>query len=559
MADTIETIQDEDLVKADLRRQERLEAERAPFEATYRDAEILCDPMAAGAFNGNRPGPARNYNFDSTAMDGLDRFEAALGAVTMPKTERWLGLTVYDKDLARNPNVQRWLEHASDRVWDCIYAPFAAFGVAASEDRRALGCYGTGALWVDEVKGRSLFFRALHMSESYIDVDFRGRVDTHHRKFEWTARQAAEMVGADNLSPKMREAYGDAQKCDSVKFRILHVVRPSEQVDARALDYRGKAIASRYVAMDEKFILRRGGYHSLPVPVSRNTTAPGQKYGSSPMFKVMGTAQGLNEIAKTILRAGHKAVDPALAFHDDGEISKLITKPGGLNPGLVNEEGRLLVQAVPTGGNHMLGRDIQESERDVVKSAFLEDFFRVLTDPGDRWTATQVLEMVAKQGVLISPFADRYESEKVGVLVERALDILLRAQQIAPMPPEMTEAGAVPLVYMKNPLARMARAGEAAAFTRWVEIGVQAAGAGRPEALDRINFDAGMVGVGEVLGVRPSWILSDDELAALRQQREAEKEAAQTAEVVPGAAQAALHIAQAQKLAEGLQGGGGLG
>src|SRR5438270_2729402 len=134
-------MQDEELVKADLRRQERLENERAPFESTWRDAEALCDPMGAGGFNGhrNRFGPERNYNFDSTAMDGLDRFEAALGAVTMPKTERWLGLTVYDKDLARSPIVQRWLEHASDRCWDCMYAPHAAFGVATSEDRRALG------------------------------------------------------------------------------------------------------------------------------------------------------------------------------------------------------------------------------------------------------------------------------------------------------------------------------------------------------------------------------------------------------------------------------------
>jgi hypothetical protein len=94
-------IQSEDLVKADLRRQEALEAERAPFEATYRDAEVLCDPMAAGAFSGQQIGPQRNYNFDSTAIEGLDRFDATLGAVTMPKTERWLGATVYDKDLAR--------------------------------------------------------------------------------------------------------------------------------------------------------------------------------------------------------------------------------------------------------------------------------------------------------------------------------------------------------------------------------------------------------------------------------------------------------------------------
>jgi hypothetical protein len=150
---------------------------------------------------------------------------------------------------------------------------------------------------------------------------------------------------------------------------------------------------------------------------------------------------------------------------------------------------------------------MQESERAVVGPPSSRIFSSVLTDPGDRMTATQVLEMVAKQGVLVGPFADRYETEKVCVLVERVLDILMRAGQIAPMPPEMLEAGAYPLVYMKNPLARMARAGEAAAWTRWVEIGVQAAGAGRPEALDRVDFDKGMVGVGEVLGVRPSWIL----------------------------------------------------
>jgi hypothetical protein len=117
---------------------------------------------------------------------------------------------------------------------------------------------------------------------------------------------------------------------------------------------------------------------------------------------------------------------------------------------------------------------------------------------------------------------------------------------------------------MKNPLARMARAGEAAAFTRWVEIGVQAAGAGRPEALDRVDFDAGMVGVGEVLGVRPSWMLSDDELAAAAPAARAEKQARnarRAGEVVPDAAGAALDLAKANQIAPAARrgGGGGLG
>lgn len=548
----MEQLQDEDLVKADCRRHDRLKSERAPFDTVYRDAEALCDPMSAGAFNNRTPNVQRNYNFDSTAMEGLDRFDAALGAVTMPKNERWLGLTVLDKDLARVPAVARWLEHATDRVWACMYAPHANHGVANSEDRRALGCYGTGALWTDEYKGRGLFDRALHMSEIYIDVDFRGMTDTVHRDFELTARQGEQMFGLASLSPKMQAAYADTKKCDSDRFQFLHVVRPNERIDSDKLDWRGKPVASRYIAVDEKYIVRPGGYWTMPVAVSRNSTSPGQKYGTSPAIKVLGTASGLNEIAKTILRAGHKAVDPALAFYDDGDISKLVSKPGGMNPGLVNSEGQLLVQAVPTGGNHMLGRDIQESERAVVKTAFLDDFFKLVTDEKVQRSATAVLEIAAKQGVLVGPFADRYETEKVGVSVERKLDILMRAGQIDPMPQEMLEAGARPLVYMTNPLARMARAGEAAAFARWVEFAVQGASAGAPQALDRINWDTGMAGVGEVLGVRPSWMMSDDEIADVRRQR-ADKEQAETlGTVAPKVAGAALDLARANELANGL-------
>jgi hypothetical protein len=413
-------------------------------------------------------------------------------------------------------------------------------------------------MWVDEWKGRGLFYKALHLSECFIEEDFRGRIDTVHRKFELTARQARQMFSDEALPPKIRIALEREATTDD-KFQFLHVVRPNEEVDAAKMDWRGKPIASRYIAIDEKFMVRRGGYHTMPIAVSRNVTSPGDVYGRSPAMKVLGTIKGLNEMAKTLLRAGHKAVDPALAFYDDGDISKLVTKPGGLNPGLVDQAGNLLVQPIPQGGNLMFGHELQKAEREPVKTAFLEEFFKILTDPSDRMTATQVLETVAKQGVLIQPFADRYETEKLGVMVERELDILMRAGQIDPMPEEMVEAGGAPLVVMTNPLARMARAQEASAFTRWVEIGVQAAAAGRPDALDRINFDAGMQGVGEVLGVRPSWIMTDDELAEVRRGREEEKIAAEAASVMPEAAGAALDLAKTNQIAQSMAGGGGMG
>jgi hypothetical protein len=553
-----EAYQDEDLVRADLARQAAMEEERAPWEAVYRDVERYVDPHAAGGFSGSAPGQQRALDlFDATAPESLDRFDAALGAVTTPKNQRWHGLTAVDRELARLPACQRWLEHATDRLFAVRYAPHVGIGVAYSEDRRQLGCYGTAPVWVDEWRGRALFARALHMSECYVDVDFRGRVDTNHRKFELTLRQARQMFGDEALPPRMREKIGQGGKEDD-RYEFLHVVRPNERIDVERMDWRGKPIASRYIAIAEKWIVRRGGYYTMPVAVSRNTTSPRDKYGRSPAMKVLGTIKTVNEMARTILRAGHKAVDPPLLFNDDGDISKVLTRPGGLTPGGLDDQGRMMVRALEQGGNLPFGLELLAREREPIKTAFLEEFFKILTDPSDRMTATQVLEMVAKQGVLIQPFADRYETEKLGVMVERELDILMRAGQIDPMPPEMEEAGARPIVVMTNPLARMARAGEASAFTRWVEIGVQAAGAGRPDALDRINFDAGMVGVGEVLGVRPSWIMSDDELADVRAKRAEEEQAKALGEVAPKAAGAALDLARANEIGANLAMGGGM-
>jgi hypothetical protein len=65
---------------------------------------------------------------------------------------------------------------------------------------------------------------------------------------------------------------------------------------------------------------------------------------------------------------------------------------------------------------------------------------------------------------------------------------------------------------MTNPLSRMAKADEVTGFTRLVEIGIQAAGAGATRALKRINFDKGMVAAADVLGVPPSLLYSDEEM-----------------------------------------------
>lgn len=542
-----DNMQDDDLVKAHLRNHDRLAAIRAPWEGVWREIDERVNPLGAGGWDKTTPSVRGAGNFDTTAVESLDRFSAAMAAITVPFQTQYIRPRFADKDLNKLPSVRRWCERAGDRLYDIRYAPHSGFRVQSGEDMRQLGSYGTGPLWTGERRGVGLFYKALHLSECFFDEDFSGQIDTVHRRYERSARQLAQEFGRDALTQKMRDAL-DRNKADE-KFEILHVVCPNGDMQPGAIDRRGMPIDSIHIAIAEKAILRRAGFHSMPISVSRHVTGPGDIYGRSPAVKVLPTIKGVNAMQQTNMRAGHKMVDPALAFYDDDGITSLVTKPGGANPGLVNERGQLLVQPMPTGSQLPIGMEMVEAERQVIRTAFLEDFFRILTNPGDRMTATQVLEMVAKQGVLVAPYAGRYETEKQNPVTQRDLELALRAEQIDPFPPEVLEAGAWPTIDYDNPLSRMARAEEAAGLTRWIEAMTPLANVD-PGVFDHIDTDEAAPGLADVLGVRPSWIATPDKVAAKRQQRSESDTASAGVDQLAAGAGAYLDIAKANQIAE---------
>lgn len=518
MADTMDALQNDDEVKAILKTQERLASQRSELESTWREIDERVDPLGGGGFAGSSSFRLRGqYNFDSTAVTSAGRCTAAIAGITIPRNQQYIGLRFADKELMKLPSVQRWCEAAGDRLYAIRYAPHAGFETQAHADIMQTVKYGPAPFWIGEMPGVGLFYKSLDMAECYLDEDFRGRIDTVHRKFRKTVRQLRQMYGDDALTPKMQAKIKGGKLDD--EFEILIAVRPNPQQDVSRFDWRGKPIQSVHIAIDEKIVIRRSGFHSMPIPTSRYATGHCDVYGRSAAMAVFGTILAVNQMARTNLRAANKAVDPALAFYDDDGLSSIVTKPSGANPGLMTPDGRLLVARMPGGEAGLpVAMEVLEQERNVIRTNFLEEVFKVLTDPGDRWTATQVLEMVAKQGVLVAPFAGRYETEKAGPTVDRELDLALRAGQIDPLPDEVMEAGAWPAAYYDNPLSKMARAQEAAGLTRLIETLAPMAQSD-PGVFDIIDTDSAARGVADVLSVRPSWLRTPDQVAAMRQQR----------------------------------------
>lgn len=548
----IEQLQDEELAKTDLADQERLETERSAWESTYREIDELY-PDGAGGFNQGTPGAPRHERiFDPTHLIANGRFAAAGVAITTPEETQYIRPRFLDPELMKLRSVQLWCQQAGERIYGFRHALHTGFMTAAIEDWDQLGRYGTSPMWCDlHPNGRGLFYRALHLSSCWIDTDFSGLVNRVHRKMCKRVSELAEMFGEEALTPKMLDALRD--KKPNAEFEVLQVVAPNTSWDADRADFRRFPIGSRFLAIDEKIYLRRRGYHSMPVAVSRHMTSPNEKYGRSPAIKMMSAAKGLQAMRKTNLRAAHKGVDPALIFFDDNGATTLATKPGGLNAGFVSEDGRPLVARMPGGENGLpYAQSEAEFDRNMIRTEFLEEFFKILTDPNSRMTTTEVLEVMAKQGVLVRPFASRYASEKQHPISQRELDLALREGQLDPLPPEAVEAGAWPLIEYENPLAAMARADSTSKSMRFVEYATAIAALEQTPVGAVVNTEEMLRGGALEIGVKPSYLRDPKETQA-RQAKSAENEQAGIdAQVLERVAGSALDLTKANQISEGM-------
>lgn len=547
MADILTAMQDDDLVKADLRDHERLVSERAPWESVWRAIDERF-PDGAGGFNQASPGAVRGAaNFDTTHITALERFKAAMRSITTPRDKQYI-VPRFSAELMKERRVRVWCSTAGERLFGIRHAMHTGFGISVDEDWDQHGRYGTSPVWSEKREGIGLFYRTLHLSGSYIDVDFAGLVNRHHGRMVKRASELEEMMGGvEFLTPKMRKAL-EAGGNPNTEFEVVHITAPNRSWDEDRIDWRRFPIGSRYLALDEKQYLRRGGYHTMPVSVSRHTTSPGEKYGRSIAIKMLPTIEGVNAMRHTTLRAGHKAVDPALVFNNDDGLTSLMTKPGGINPGLVNDQGQTLIGRVPGGENGIpYAMEMIEQERATIRTAFLEEFYKILTDPNSRMTTTEVLEVMSKQGILVAPYAERYETEKQLPLTNRDLDLALRAGQIEPFPPEVVEAGEWPWIDYENELAAMARAQGTAKTLRFVEALTPMAAIDNT-IYDYLDTDEMVPGMAAEIGVKPQYVRDRKAVAAIRKARAESEQVATDVEQLATGAGAALDLAKANEI-----------
>jgi hypothetical protein len=534
-----------DDVQSILKRHDAAVAARATWESHWQEIAERVFPRSA--FFTTRDlveGDKRTQRlFDSTAPLALNRFAAAMESMLTPRTQRWHKLTTRNKTLMKSLPVKKYLEEVTDILFAARYSSQANFASQYYENYMSLGAFGTGAVFIDEILGMSLRYRALHLSESYIFENAAGVVDTVHRPFVYTARQAVQ-----RFKQGLPEAVTVAAEKDPEKqFNFLHVVCPNTDYQASRRDHKGMAFASCYIEMASKTKVEEGGYRVFPYAVSRYVTGPREVYGRSPAMDALPSILTLNEQKKTVLRAGQKAVDPPLLLQDDGALSAFDLRTGALNYGALTSGGEPLVKAMELKADVRLGVDLMQEERKLINDHFLVTLFQILVD-SPQMTATEAMLRSQEKGALLAPTMGRQQSEALGPTIERELDILAHAGQFPQMPDELIAAGGEIEIEYDSPLTRAQKAEQGIGVLQTFQA-VAPLAESRPDLLDKFNLDACVDVLADVNGMPAKCLNDDDTVKKLRAARDQQAQQQSLLDAAPVAASAAKDMAMAQKTA----------
>lgn len=537
-----------------MRRHAEMESERANWDALWeRIAELVFPRAQQFTTKSGTQGDLRGEKvFDNTPTLALDKFASATGSMLTPETGQWHGLRATDKALADVEEVKEYLELASRMLFDARYAPRTNFSSQVHECWLSNGAFGTCCLFTDEYLGRSLRYRAMHMSQIYIGENHQGLVDRVHRgRFKLKAYQVEQRANDPNemhrwvIPPRVRKALDD--KNINAEFEFIHCVYPNDGADHRYADFRGMAFTSVYIACDDKMIVNESGYRTMPYSVGRYVTGPGETYGRSPAMTVFRDILMLNEMNKTVIRAAQQQVDPPYMVSEEGSLAPFSMQSRHINYGYMSADGKPLAQALRHEGDLTVGLEMIQDRREAVNDAMGIKLFQILVDRPNI-TATEALLRAQEKGQLLGPTLGRQQSEFLSGVIERELDILSVAGVLPEMPDALLEAGGAIAIEFRSPFNKLQRADDAVGILRGIESLAPIA-AVDPGVYKRLDLQKATRVIFEASGAPADVLRTDEEIAELEEQEAAQVDLENLAKLIPAAGRGARDIAQAEATA----------
>lgn len=532
-----------------IRREAELQGQQANFRRYWEELAYYVQPEQATFLVQPVEGLKRTERlFDSTATIANQRFAAAMESMLTPQSQEWHKLSPEDEDLSDDQQSKVYLDRLNRLLFSWRYRAGAGFQNQSQVVYQSTGNFGNGVLFIDQDHsfdgaGRGgIRYRCIPMQEVTWATDHTGRVDTLYRRFKLQNRQAVQQFG--NRCPP--EILAQEKISPFAETEFIHCVDPNPDRKPRMVDASGMRFRSTYICRVGECEVQNGGYKTFPFAISRYAVAPKENYGRGPAMTAFPAIRTANEQKKTILRAGQKTVDPALLLHEEGVLEAFNQRAGAVNYGMLTSDGTPLAQPLKTGADIPLGMELLKSEQTDINDAFLVSLFQFLSQQRGDETAEEVRARQAQTATMLAPTMGRMQSEFLGPMIERELELLYGMGLLPPPPPVLAKRRGTYKVIYQSTMARNMRLEEVGAIMDTVQaLGVLAQI--DPDAANIMDVVAAAREIADIKGVPAKLLRSDDQLAEIKAAKQKQQMGQEIAEHAPGLSKAALNLAQADQ------------
>jgi len=435
------------------------------------------------------------------------------GGLTSPSTP-WFVLSLADKDLVQYKSVKVWL----NKVRDLMLSVFAKsnFYSAVTNIYSELGAFGTAAMIEEEDLDTVIKFRPFTIGEFALALGNDYKVDTLYRQFTMIARDMVDKFGEDNVSDMVLQSVARGSIDD--KYEILHCIQPNESFDITKEDVRGKRFESVYLEYNgntDKF-LRKGGYDSIPFVAPRWDVTGSETYGNSPGMLALGDLKMLQKVEEKKLKALDKMVDPPMNAPVNMKGKALTIVAGGVNyvDAAQGQQGFTPVYQVNPAIQDIRVEIMGIEER--IGRFFFNPLFMALLGEQKAMTATEVVARQREKMALLGPVIERLQTEFLNNIIERTYQIMDSFGMIPPASEELAGVEIrieyVSILTQAQKLAGTNSIEQVAAFVGNIA-------SIKPDVLDKLDADEAVDQYSEMVGVSPEIIVSDSEVARIREER----------------------------------------
>lgn len=469
---------------------------------------------------------------DPTGTYAMRTCAAGLMSNEMSPSRQWFKLkpALSSRDQAP-PDAAAWFEEVESRI--AVVMNRSNFYQEAAQMFEDLVTFGTGPMLIYEDEKDLVRCYTPCPGEYLLSSSSANRVGVFARMFVMTVSALVEMFGLENCPREVQEQWKQKGAALEVERLVAHMIEPNFPVEVSGYSTEdeigvvpgGFPWRETYWCwgLNSEYPLSWGGFLEPPFVVPRWAVTSNDAYGRSVGMDVLPDVLQLQVMTARLAEAEEKLVRPPLLASLD-----MKNEPSSILPGRIT-----YVQSLSADKGmrpaYTVAPQIREFGETIalvqqrINKGFFVDLFMGLEQVTKQMTAFEVAQRNQEKLQVLGPVVERLQNECLAPAIARIFRIMERKLLLPPLPQSLV---GVPLgVEYIGVLALAQKAAQTASLERFAQVMQQMARADQ-NIMDVWNPDELAKEYGEALFVSSKILRTPDQVAAIRQARAKQQQAA---------------------------------